>query len=351
MSVVVSDFGEMRDGRKLSLYTMSNRKGMQVSVTNIGAAVVKILVPDKNGVLEDVVLGFDDGGDYVNNDCFFGVVIGPNANRTAKAAFCLDGEVHHLDVNDGVNNLHSHKEKGWHKRFWEAVCGEDRVTFSLEDEDGSLGFPGNKRAEVTYILDEENGLTLHYHGISDKRTIMNLTNHTYFNLEGSGSIEDNELWLAASRYTPADGGSIPTGEIASVEGTPMDFTKSKRVGRDIRETFEQLQFAGGYDHNWVIDGWNGELRLIARLKAPVSGRQMEVHSTLPGVQFYAGNFITKQKGKAGVSYGPRWGLCLETQYFPDSANHPEFPSCVFGQGEEYDSVTVYKFDAKIVEQF
>ena len=147
MSVVVSDFGEMRDGRKLSLYTMSNRKGMQVSVTNIGAAVVKILVPDKNGVLEDVVLGFDDGGDYVNNDCFFGVVIGPNANRTAKAAFCLDGEVHHLDVNDGVNNLHSHKEKGWHKRFWEAVCGEDRVTFSLEDEDGSLGFPGNKRAE------------------------------------------------------------------------------------------------------------------------------------------------------------------------------------------------------------
>lgn len=351
MSVVVSDFGEMRDGRKLSLYTMSNGKGMQVSVTNIGAAVVRIRVPDKNGVLEDVVLGFDDGGDYENNDCFFGVVIGPNANRTANAAFCLDGEVHRLDVNDGKNNLHSHKEKGWHKRFWKGVCGEDRVTFSLEDEDGSLGFPGNKRAEVTYTLDEENGLTLHYHGISDKRTILNLTNHTYFNLEGTGNIEDHELWLAASRYTPADEGSIPTGEIAPVEGTPMDFTVSKRIGKDIHEEFEQLQFAGGYDHNWVIDGWDGKLRQIALLKAPVSGRQMEVYSTLPGVQFYAGNFITKQKGKEGAGYGPRSGLCLETQYFPDSANHQEFPSCVFGRGEEYDSVTVYKFDAKIVEQF
>lgn len=347
MSVTISTFGADSDGREICLYTLSNKKGMQVSVSDFGAALVKVAVPDKDGVPGDVVLGFDDGGRYGENDCFFGVVIGPNANRIAGAAFTLDGAVCALDSNDGANNLHSHKEKGWHKRLWAARANqeENSVTFSLEDADGNMGFPGDKSASVTYSLDEENALTLHYHAVSDKRTPLNLTNHSYFNLEGhgSGSMEDHELWLGASHYTPADAGSIPTGEIAKVEGTPMDFTTPKKVGRDINADFEQLRFAGGYDHNWVVDGWDGSLRRIALLKAPVSGRSMEVYTTLPGVQFYAGNFITRQQGKNGAEYGPRAALCLETQYFPDSVHHPEFPDSVFGGEREYDSVTVYKF--------
>jgi len=345
MAVTVSEFGTWSDGREIKLYTFSNRNGMQVAVTNLGAALVKVVVPDKVGHPADVVLGFEHGEDYEKNDCFFGVVIGPNANRIANASFQLDGVTCLLDVNDGGNNLHSHREMGWHKRLWEAVLHEDGVTFSLEDGDGSLGFPGNKKVSVTYALDEENGLKLHYHGISDKRTVLNLTNHSYFNLEGhdGGSVEEQELWLAASRYTPADEGSIPTGEIVPVEGTPMDFTTLKKVGREIDADFAQLKFAGGYDHNWVIDGWDGTLRRIAVLKAPVSGRKMEVFTTLPGVQFYAGNFITKQTGKGGAVYGPRSGLCLETQYFPDSVHRPEFPDCIFGGSREYDSITVYRF--------
>lgn len=345
MSVAVSSFGTYSDGREMKLYTISNRKGMQVSVTNIGAALVSVLAADKNGNMADVVLGFDKGEDYLKNPSFMGVVVGPSANRIAGGAFVLDGTEYRLDKNDGENNLHSHRERGWHKRLWDSVTEGSSVTFTLEDDDGNLGFPGKKRASVTYLLDEENALTVHYHGISDRPTILNLTNHTYFNLEGhgKGSIEGHELWLKASRYTPADAGSIPTGEIAEVAGTPMDFTVSKRVGRDIGCDFSQLRFAGGYDHNWVIDGWDGKLRHFATLKAPISGRGMEVYTTLPGVQFYAGNFIEKQAGKEGAVYDYRCGMCLETQYFPDSIHKPEFPSCVFGAGREYDSVTVFRF--------
>ncbi len=345
MSVSVSSFGTYPDGREIKLYTISNKKGMQVSVTNIGAALVKVMAPDRDGRMADVVLGFDKGEDYMKNPSFMGVVVGPSANRIAGGAFTLDGVNYKIDVNDGANNLHSHKEKGWHKRLWESSAEGDGVTFTLKDEEGNLGFPGEKKISVTYLLDEENALTVHYHGVSDKRTILNPTNHTYFNLEGhdSGSIEGHELWLGAARYTPADGGSIPTGEMAEVQGTPMDFTVSKRVGRDIGADFEQLQFAGGYDHNWIIDGWDGKLRHFATLKSPVSGRSMEVYTTLPGVQFYAGNFIQKQTGKGGTVYDYRCGMCLETQYFPDSIHKPEFPSCVFGAEKEYDSVTVFRF--------
>ena len=208
-----------------------------------------------------------------------------------------------------------------------------------------MGFPGNKKVSVEYALDEENALTLTYHGISDKRTILNLTNHTYFNLDGhdSGRIEEHELWLGASCYTPVLPGAIPTGETAPVKGTPMDFTVPKKIGKDIGEDFRQLALTQGYDHNWVIDGWDGSLRHFATLKAPVSGRVMKAYTTLPGFQFYAGNCITEEKGKGGAAYGPRMGLCLETQYYPDSVNHPEFPSCIFGEDKEYTSVTVCQF--------
>lgn len=347
MSVTVSRFGTYLDGNTIELYTISNQKGMQVSVSNIGAALVRVMAPDKNGVTADVVLGFDRGEDYLKNGCFFGVVIGPSANRTANASFNLNGRKYQLDVNDGPNNLHSHKEKGWHKRLWDAEYNDNSVTFSLSDTDGSLGFPGNKKASVTYSLDEENALTLHYHASADRQTVLNLTNHSYFNLEGhaSGSIEGHELQLAAGHYTPADEGSIPTGEIAAVESTPMDFTVSKKVGRDIGADFQQLLYAGGFDHNWVLDGYDGTLRHFATLKAPASGRVMDAYTTLPGVQFYAGNFIVREEGKGGAVYGRRGGLCLETQYFPDSANKPQFPSCIFGGDREYDSVTVYRFSA------
>lgn len=351
MAVTKSLFGKSPEGKEISLYTLSNSKGMKAAVTDLGAILVRVLVPDATGKADDLVLGFDNGESYYGNDSFFGTVIGPCANRTGGAEYTLDGVTYQLDKNDGVNNLHTHKQLGFHKRLWDAEIGENTVTFSLEDEDGQLGFPGNKKVSVTYSLSEENELTLHYHASSDKKTIINLTNHSYFNLDGhgAGSIEEHELWLRASHFTPVAAGSIPTGEIRAVAGTPMDFTQPKKIGRDIREDYEQLLLTGGYDHNFVIDGWNddGTLRHIATVKGPKSGRVLKAYTTLPGVQFYAGNFIDVQPGKDGVTYGNRCGFALETQYFPDTIHHENFPSYVFGgeNGREYDSVTVYKFEA------
>ncbi len=345
MSTKISHFGTYPDGREILLYTISNSKGMEVSVTDIGAALVSVLLPDGKGGKTDVVLGFDKGEAYLGNPSFFGTVIGPSANRTGGAAFTLDGIQYRLDANDGPNNLHSHKDKGYHKMLWKAIPGENGVCFALDDPDGNMGFPGNKKVSVTYILDEQNTLTLHYHGNSDRRTVLNLTNHSYFNLNShdSGTITGHTLWLGASRYTIVAEGSIPTGELAAVEGTPMDFRAAREVGRDIDADTEQLRITGGYDHNWVIDGWDGTLRHFATVTAPGTGRTMKAYTTLPGVQFYAGNFIEDQEGKGGAQYGFRTGLCLETQYFPDTVNHPAFPSCIFGDGTAYDSVTAYEF--------
>lgn len=345
ITVEKSTFGTYPDGREISLYTLKNENGMSVAVTNLGAILVRVIVPDAKGEKADVVLGFDHGEDYLKNPSFFGTVIGPSANRIAGASFEIDGQVYHLDVNDGKNNLHSHKEKGYHKALWQDTVLENGVCFELTDTDGNLGFPGNKKIRVCYRLDADNRLHIQYHGSSDKKTVLNFTNHSYFNLNGhsSGKMETQELWLNASHYTPVVAGAIPTGEIAPVAGTPMDFTVAKPVGRDINEKFEQLELTGGYDHNWVIDGWDGQLRHFATVKAPESGRVMKAYTTLPGVQFYAGNFIGEQTGKEGAVYSSRMGLCLETQYFPDSIHHPQFPSCVFGEGREYDAETVYEF--------
>lgn len=347
MAVEKSVFGKTPDGQEIYLYTISNSKGMKASVTNLGAILVSLMVPDKDGNVADVVLGFDKAADYYKNPSFFGAVIGPSANRIANASFDIDGVTYQLDVNDNTNNLHSHKENGYHKALWEAAEGADSVTFTLEDADGNMGFPGNKKVEVTYSLNEKNELKLAYRANSDKKTILNLTNHTYFNLDGhdSGSIEAHEMELKASNYTPVVAGAIPTGEIATVQGTPMDLTVSKEVGAEIDADFEQLDLTGGYDHNWVIDGWNGELQHFATVKAPRSGRVMKAYTTLPGVQFYAGNFVDEQEGKGGVVYGKRHGLCLETQYYPDTIHHDNFPTCVFGgENGEYASVTVYAFE-------
>lgn len=334
------------DGQEATLYTLENSKGMKAEVTNYGANLVNLFVPDKNGVVEDVVLGFDSVKGYMKNGSFFGATIGPSANRIAGAKFTIDGVEYHIDVNDGPNNLHSHMEDGYHKMLWEAEEGENSVTFTVRDTDGYMGFPGNKELSLTYTLDEENGLTLHYHAKSDKNTVMNPTNHSYFNLDGhkSGNIEDHIMMINASCYTPVVPGAIPTGEIATVKGTPMDFTAEKVVGKEIRENMEQLLLTQGYDHNWVVDGWDGTLKHIATTIGPKSGRKMHTYSTLPGVQFYAGNCIGDEPGKDGAFYTKRSGLCLETQYYPNSINTPSFPSCVFGGDKEYDSVTVYRFE-------
>ena len=346
MAVETKVFGKGPDGQEVMLYSIKNSKGMQVDLTNLGAIIVNLLVPDKDGQVADVVLGYDKVEDYYRNGCFFGAVIGPSANRIGGASFEVDGTTYQLAVNDGPNNLHSDFFKGYHKLLWDAEVADNSVTFSLEDTDGNMGFPGNKKVQVTYTLDEENALTLHYHGSSDKKTILNLTNHTYFNLDGhdSGSIENHGLQLNASNYTPIVKGAIPTGEIAPVAGTIMDFTTMKEIGKDIKEDFMQIKMTGGYDHNWVIDGWDGELKEFAVVKGPKSGRVMKAYTNLPGVQFYAGNAISPQTGKGGASYARRGGLCLETQYYPDTAHQPSFPSCIFGEDKEYDSVTVYRFE-------
>lgn len=345
MAVEKSFFGKSPEGQDIILYTLSNSKGMKASITNLGAILVKLIAPDADGKMDDVVLGFDNADQYYNNPSFFGSVIGPNANRIDGAAFTLDGVEYKLDVNDGPNNLHSHIDKGYHKKIWDVEVNDMSITFSLTDN-ATMGFPGKKQISVTYTLDENNGLTLHYHASSDVPTIINPTNHTYFNLNGAGNgdIEDHELWLGASKYTPVVAGAIPTGEIASVSDTPMDFTTMKQIGLEIDADFEQLKLTGGYDHNWVIDGYDKTLRHIATVKSPKNGRTMETYTTLPGVQFYAGNFITPESGKGGAAYEKRYGLCLETQFYPDTIHHENFPSCVFGgEGNDYDSVTVYKF--------
>lgn len=345
MSVVKERFGTTKCGKEVYAYTLTNSKGMSAKVINYGAILVSLTVPDQNGHTDDVVLGFDTLEGYFGNGSFFGATIGPSANRIAGAAFEIDGRTYRIDVNDGENNLHSHMEEGYHKRVWNAVEGEDSVTLTLEGKDGEMGFPGNKKITMVYSLSEENELKLSYHVTADADTIVNLTNHTYFNLSGhrSGKIEDHQLRLNASHYTPVVAGAIPTGEIAPVAGTPMDFTVMKPVGQDINADFEQLKLTQGYDHNYVIDGADGTLREIAEVYDPGSGRRMKVFTDLPGVQFYAGNCIGVETGKDGVEYGPRMGLCLETQYYPDNIHHPSFPQAVFGPGRDYRSVTVYQF--------
>lgn len=345
MGVVKEKFGVTKDGKDVYAFTLSNANGMRARVISFGAVLVNLFVPDRNGNVEDVVLGFDSLEGYYGNGSFFGATIGPNANRIGGACFEIDGRTYHIDDNDGGNNLHSHREEGYHKRVWDAQEGVDSVTFTLEGKDGEMGFPGNKKVSVTYCLSEDNALKLHYHATSDADTIINMTNHTYFNLAGhkAGKIEDHLLRLDASRYTPTVPGSIPTGEIAPVAGTPMDFTKAKPIGQEVNADMEQLKMAQGYDHNFVIDGADGTMREFAEVKDPKSGRIMKAFTDLPGVQFYAGNCIGEEKGKENAAYGPRMGFCLETQYYPDNIHHANFPAAVFGPGKEYDSTTVYQF--------
>lgn len=347
MGIYKESFGKTKAGKDAFLYILENKNGMRVKVSDFGAVIAAILVPDQKGSYADVVHGYDEVGGYEENTPFFGAVIGRNANRVAGAEFEIDGITYHLDPNENGNNLHSHFENGFHKKLWDTEILEEKnaVKFSLFSPDGENGFPGNCKVSITYVLNEENGLELHYEGTSDKATVLNLTNHSYFNLGGfaSGSVLEEKLWLNAKYYTPVVSGAIPTGEIAPVEGTPMDFTAEKRIGDEIDDDFEQLKLVGGYDHNWVLDKKEKELIKAAVVTDEAAGRKMEVYTDLPGIQFYAGNCINDKKGKGGYVCKNRSALCLETQYFPNSVNEKNFASPVIQAGELYKTTTIYKF--------
>ncbi len=338
-------FGKTAKGEEVFEYTIANSKGMKAEILDFGCIVRRLLVPDGKGGTKDVVLGFDDLKSYEENPSFFGAVIAPNANRIGKATFTIDGTEYHPDVNDGPNNLHSHYSNGAHKRVWEAQENGNSVSFSIHIADMDMGFPGNKDLIVTYTVTEDNELILHYSGRSDKNTIINPTNHTYFNLSGhkSGKITGHTLQLFASKFTVVYEGAIPTGELRDVAGSVMDFTQGRLIGQNIDDDFDQLKLTKGYDHNWVIDGYDGKLRKAAVVTDKASGGEMTVLTDLPGVQFYAGNCIAHQSGKEGAEYDLRDGLCLETQFFPDAINQQGFEKPVFGPGKPYESTTVYAF--------
>lgn len=346
MSVTREAFGKTRDGQELSLFTIDNGQ-MQVKLTDLGATIVSVIMQDKNENKVDVVLGYEDAQGYYENTCFFGAVIGRSGNRIDKGRFTLNGKPYQLAVNDNENNLHS-GPNGFDKRRWEVErISDDSLTFFLQDADMEQGYPGNFQVSVTYTLDANNTLRLHYEAESDQDTVANLTNHVYFNLGGhdSGSIEGQELMLAAQWYTPViDHQAIPTGECAPVAGTVFDFTTPHRIGERINEEVEQLKFVQGYDHNFVIRDNKGPVIRIAEAYCADTGICMDVSTDLPAVQFYAGNCMTPdQKGKNGAVYQPRHGFCLETQYVPNSINMDNFARPVLKAGEKYDSLTCYRF--------
>ena len=338
-------FGRMPDGTQVDRITLRDGP-CSCEIITYGGAVRSLIVPDRDGRPVDVVLGFDSLEDYMAQDKYIGALVGRYANRIGGAKFTLNGVEYPLYKNDGENSLHGGLV-GFDKQVWTVEALTDNsVTLSLVSPDMQEGYPGTLRVEVTYTL-ADGALRLDYRGSADRDTVFNPTNHSYFNLSGhsTGSVESQDIRLYASRYTPTVPGSIPTGEIAPVDGAFMDLRHTQPIGACIDEDFEQLAMAGGYDHNWVIDGWDGTLRPAARAWSPDTCILLECLTTLPGVQFYAGNFLAGETGKGGAVYARRCGFCLETQFFPDSPNQPNFPSCVLKAGEEYRSSTVYRFSA------
>jgi aldose 1-epimerase len=349
MGMIKTPFGTTDDGTRVDLYTLTSPEGMEVSITNYGGAITSIQVPDRKGRLGDVVLGYETLAEYLKNPRFLGALIGRHANRLARGTFSLNGTTYHVAQNNGPNHLHG-GNRGFDKVVWHAQeeSGDaDSVQLSYLSKDGEEGYPGNLSARVTYTLARNNELRIEYYATTDKKTIVNLTNHSYFNLAGSGNILTHELMLNADRFTPIASDLIPTGELRDVAGSPMDFTQSTSVGARINDQYEQLIFAGGYDHNFVLRDADTSLRLAANVYEPTSGRLMEVLTTQPGLQFYSGNFLDgRTTGKRGVVYHKHSGFCLETQHFPDSPNHAEFPTTVLKPGDEFRQLAVFRFSVE-----
>jgi aldose 1-epimerase len=371
--VIVEDFSSIK------LYKLRNAQGVEVHVTNFGAIVSSILVPDREGKMGDIALGYHDAGSYLNavDKPYFGAIVGRYGNRIAGGQFSIDGQSYQLAINNGPNALHG-GIIGFDKVVWEAtpysVDGERGVVLTYLAKDGEEGYPGNLQVRVIYRLTDANELLVDYRATTDRATPVNLTQHTYFNLkgEGDGDILDHQLMIHAAAYTPVDETLIPTGELAPVAGTPFDFTEFKPIGRDIDVDHVQLRYGGGFDHNWVLnsppatakllrdlpgdlagEGVNDRsadqlpLRLAARVYEPVTGREMTVETTEPGIQFYCGNFLDgRLRGKSGKPYVQRGGFCLETQHFPDSPNQPNFPATILRPGQVYRSQTIFTFTAR-----
>ncbi|MGW0533229.1 aldose epimerase family protein [Streptomyces sp. NPDC003032] len=345
-------FGKLADGTKVHRWSLANG-GTRLKVLSYGGIVQSLELPDRHGTYRNVSLGYDSIEAYAAGTTFFGALIGRYGNRIARGRFTLDGTAHQLSVNDGENSLHG-GAKGFNTRVWDVEPFTDSTGIGLVlryvSADGEMGYPGTLRVKVTYTLTARGDWRIDYAARTDKATVVNLTNHTYYNLagEGSGGVYDHELTLAAGRFTPTDAGLIPTGELARVAGTPFDFRRTKTVGEDIRAAHPQLVTAKGYDHNWVLDkGITDRAEHFATLRDPESGRTMKIATTEPGVQFYSGNFLDGTlTGPSGRTYRQGDGLCLETQHFPDSPNQPSFPSTVLRPGETYRSSTVHSFSAR-----
>lgn len=348
MAIQVSEYGVLQDGRKIEKYTIENRSGMRVSIITYGAALTNIFVPDKEGRMKDILVGFDDLEGFVNRSDYQGVIVGPYANRIGNAKFSIDGVEYRLTANEkNVTCLHGNGE--FNTAVWKAeIRGGDTLALSYTSPDGCGGFPGNTDVSVIYSVTDKNELKLEYHAVSDKKTVLNLTNHAYFNLGGfdSGDILNHIISIQADSFTPVDELSIPTGEIQSVADSPFDLRNPVRIGDHIEDECEQLSFTGGYDHNFCLRGYDGTLRKAAEVLEPHSGRALEVYTDLPGIQFYAGNFLKGVIGKDGKPIEKRTGFCLETQFFPDTPNQPHFPQCTYDAGEEFSSKTVFAFSVR-----
>nr|WP_255695702.1 aldose epimerase family protein [Rhodohalobacter sp. 614A] len=351
LPVQKSNFQTEIEGRQTDLFVLQNQQGMKVGITNYGGRIVSWLAPDKNGEYDDIVLGFDSIDGYLNaNEVYFGALIGRYGNRIQKGQFSLNGETYSLATNNGQNHLHG-GPGGFHNVVWDASQLDDQhLVLTYFSEDGEEGYPGNLSVKVKYTLTPQNELKIDYTATTDSPTPINLTNHAFFNLGGaaSGTINEHELTIYGSKYTPVDSTLIPTGEMTAVEGTPFDFTSSKAIGEDLSADNTQLEYGQGYDHNFILDKEQpGKLTQAAKVTDPASGRTMEVFTTEPGIQFYGGNFLDgSDTGKEGQPYTHRTAFCLETQHFPDSPNHPDFPSTVLNPGEIYHSLSIYKFSTE-----
>jgi aldose 1-epimerase len=346
-SVHPRPFGRTAAGEDVVLYTLRNGRGVQAEITNYGGIVVALRAPDRRGQVADVALGFDRLDQYLERHPYFGAIIGRYGNRIAGGRFSIDEVEYTLARNNGDNHLHG-GVRGFDKAVWQAdaaPAADGRIVLRYRSRDGEEGYPGNLDTTVTYTLTEESELRIEYEATTDKPTVVNLTNHSYFNLAGHGvgDVLGHEVMIDADRFTPVDAGLIPTGELRPVEGTPFDFRTPTPIGARIDAPDEQLKFGRGYDHNFVLNGTAGQLRLVARVIEPASGRVLEVLTTEPGMQFYTGNFLDGSvRGKGGRPYPRRSGFCLETQHFPDSPNKPQFPSTLLRPGERYQTTTVYR---------
>jgi aldose 1-epimerase len=349
MGIRKDRFGKTADGQTVDLYMLANTQGMEALITNYGATVISLKVPDQYGKPVDVTLGYNSLEDYLRGRYYFGSIVGRYANRIAGGKFALQGKEYTLGKNEGGNHLHG-GTRGFDKVIWQSQnvpdSAEQALTLKYLSRHGEEGYAGNLSVTVTYSLTNENELRIDYEGQTDQATVTNLTHHSYFNLAGAGSgdILGHALTIFADTFTPVDDRLIPTGEIRSVKGTPMDFRQPTEIGARIEQDDEQLIRGNGYDHNWVLNKEAGALALAARVFESRSGRTMEVYTTEPGIQFYSGNFLDDRiTGKDGQIYGQRGGFCLETQHFPDSPNRPEFPSTVLKPGQQYQQTTIYRF--------